>query len=89
MLQGYCRCRYTAAGPPVLRPVVRTLIAHLQGFVGTAYLLAVAPHERLVTLVQVVDEAIPALVGLREKGVVRHIGITGLPLDVFRKVLDR
>jgi hypothetical protein len=28
-------------------------------------------------------------VELREKGVVRHIGITGLPLNVFRKVLDR
>jgi hypothetical protein len=28
-------------------------------------------------------------VELRDKGLVRHIGITGLPLNVFRKVLDR
>lgn len=35
------------------------------------------------------NETIPALVALREKGLVRHIGITGLPLKIFRTVLDR
>ena len=38
---------------------------------------------------QVVNETIPALVELRDKGLVRHIGITGLPLKIFCTVLDR
>ena len=35
------------------------------------------------------EETIPALQKLKRQGKVRHIGITGLPLKVFRKVLDR
>lgn len=38
---------------------------------------------------QVVSETIPALLQLKEQGLVRHIGITGLPLAIFRYVLDR
>ena len=38
---------------------------------------------------QIVDETLPALVKLREAGRIRYIGITGLPLKVFRTVLDR
>ncbi len=35
------------------------------------------------------EETIPALQKLKRQGKVRHIGITGLPLKAFRKVLDR
>ena len=38
---------------------------------------------------QIVEETLPALVRLREAGRIRFIGITGLPLRVFRAVLDR
>lgn len=38
---------------------------------------------------QVVSETLPALVRLRDQGIVRHIGITGLPLGIFPYVLDR
>ncbi|MCX6953348.1 MAG: aldo/keto reductase [Verrucomicrobia bacterium] len=38
---------------------------------------------------QIVDETLPALVRLRERGRIGHIGITGLPLKVFPAVLDR
>ena len=40
-------------------------------------------------LVQVVNETLPALVKLREQGLVRFIGITGLPLKIFPYILDR
>jgi len=38
---------------------------------------------------KLVEETIPALQKLKRQGKVRHVGITGLPLKVFRKVLDR
>ncbi|PIA51837.1 hypothetical protein AQUCO_01000015v1 [Aquilegia coerulea] len=38
---------------------------------------------------QIVSETIPALQKLKEVGKIRHIGITGLPLEVFTYVLDR
>ena len=38
---------------------------------------------------QVITETLPALQRLKEQGVVRFIGITGLPLKIFRTVLDR
>lgn len=38
---------------------------------------------------QVVAETLPALVALRQQGIVRHIGITGLPLGIFPYVLER
>jgi L-galactose dehydrogenase len=37
---------------------------------------------------ELVSETIPVLQKLKRQGKVRHIGITGLPLKVFRKVLD-
>ena len=42
-----------------------------------------ADHE------QIVCETLPALQRLRQEGLVRHIGITGLPLKVFPSILDR
>lgn len=38
---------------------------------------------------QIVSETLPALQKLKESGKVRFIGITGLPLKVFKSVLDR
>ncbi|GLC38508.1 hypothetical protein PLESTB_001733100 [Pleodorina starrii] len=38
---------------------------------------------------QIVNETLPALAQLRNQGLVRHVGITGLPLEAFHYVLDR
>lgn len=38
---------------------------------------------------QIVDETIPALVALKDAGLVRHIGITGLPIKLYPAVLSR
>lgn len=37
---------------------------------------------------QVVNETLPALYTLKEEGLVGHIGITGLPLPVLRKITE-
>ncbi|KAI5661268.1 hypothetical protein M9H77_20591 [Catharanthus roseus] len=42
-----------------------------------------------VSLDQIVNETIPALLKLKEAGKTRFIGITGLPLGIFPYVLDR
>ena len=41
------------------------------------------------SLDQVIHETLPALRRLKEQGKVRFIGVTGLPLKIFRYVLDR
>jgi L-galactose dehydrogenase len=41
------------------------------------------------SLDQVLNETIPAMRKLQEQGKVRFVGITGLPLRIFRYVLDR
>jgi L-galactose dehydrogenase len=38
---------------------------------------------------QIVDETLPALHRLKQKGLTRFIGITGLPLRVFPSILDK
>ncbi len=38
---------------------------------------------------QIINETLPALAELKRQGVVRHIGITGLPLKVFPALLER
>ena len=40
-------------------------------------------------VLQVITETLPALLKLKAEGLVRFIGITGLPLKVFQTVLDR
>jgi L-galactose dehydrogenase len=40
------------------------------------------------SLDQIVDETLPALRRLREQGKLRFIGLSGLPLKIFRNVLD-
>lgn len=37
---------------------------------------------------QLVDETLPALEDMRAKGLVRHIGVTGLPLGIFPRILE-
>lgn len=34
-------------------------------------------------------EAIPALLEAKSEGLVRHVGITGLPLKIYSDILDR
>lgn len=41
------------------------------------------------TLLQVINETLPALHALKAQGLVRFVGITGLPLNMFKYVLDR
>jgi L-galactose dehydrogenase len=36
-----------------------------------------------------VEETLPTLLSLKQQGLVRHIGITGLPLKVFKSIIDR
>jgi L-galactose dehydrogenase len=38
---------------------------------------------------QIINEKLPTLHRLKEQGIVRHVGITGLPLKVFPAILDR
>ncbi|KIY92829.1 hypothetical protein MNEG_15134 [Monoraphidium neglectum] len=38
---------------------------------------------------QIVNETLPALAALKARGLVRFVGITGLPLGIFPYVLDR
>lgn len=40
-------------------------------------------------LLQIVNETIPALQKLKEEGLIKFIGITGYPLDIYTYVLDR
>lgn len=41
------------------------------------------------TAIQIINETLPALAALKARGLVRFVGITGLPLSVFQYVLDR
>ncbi|WP_277227526.1 aldo/keto reductase [Hymenobacter sp. YC55] len=38
---------------------------------------------------QVIEETLPALTSLKAMGVVKHVGITGLPLEKFRQVIEQ
>jgi len=53
------------------------------------YLDIINVHDiEFADLVQVCDETLPALVELREQGIVGHVGITNLTLHHFRYVID-
>ena len=55
---------------------------------GTDHLDIVQCHDiEFWPLQRIVDEALPALNGLKRSGKVRAIGITGYPLGIFRTVL--
>jgi L-galactose dehydrogenase len=38
---------------------------------------------------QIVDETLPTLKKLKDSGKIGHVGVTGLPLKVFKSILDR
>lgn len=57
---------------------------------GISYIDLIQCHDmEFVDLDQIVNETLPALLELKKAGVVRHIGITGLPLKIFSYILDR
>lgn len=65
---------------------VRESLERLQ----TPYIDLIQTHDiEFGDLDLVVNETIPALLKLKADGLVRHVGITGLPLKVFKHVLDR
>jgi L-galactose dehydrogenase len=57
---------------------------------GVDYVDVLQCHDiEFADLSQIVNETLPALVKLRSAGRIGHIGITGLPLKIFRSVIDR
>jgi aryl-alcohol dehydrogenase-like predicted oxidoreductase len=55
---------------------------------GLDYVDIIQCHDiEFGSLNQVINETIPALVELRQTGKVRYVGVTGLPLKIFREVL--
>lgn len=57
---------------------------------GVAHIDLIQCHDvEFAALAQVIEEAMPALQKLKQQGKVRRLGITGLPLRVFKKVLDQ
>ncbi|RIV39149.1 aldo/keto reductase [Micromonospora radicis] len=54
---------------------------------GTDHLDLIQCHDiEFGDLDQVIDETLPALAGLRDAGKVRHLGITGYPLEALTRV---
>jgi L-galactose dehydrogenase len=69
---------------------VRTSVDESLARLNVDYVDLIQCHDiEFGSLDQVVDETIPAMRRLQEQGKVRFIGITGLPLKIFRYVLDR
>lgn len=57
---------------------------------GLEFVDLIQCHDmEFVNLDQIVNETLPALLELKKQGKVRFIGITGLPLKIFKYVLDR
>lgn len=57
---------------------------------GVSHIDLIQCHDiEFGSLEQVIEETLPALERIRALGKVRFIGITGLPLGIFRTVLDR
>ncbi|KAK9815449.1 hypothetical protein WJX72_003882 [[Myrmecia] bisecta] len=69
--------------------VTRSVLESLERL-QLSYIDVIQTHDiEFGSLDQVVTETLPALQKLKEQGLVRHIGITGLPLKIYRTVLDR
>ena len=60
------------------------------GRMGLDWLDIIQCHDiEFGNLQQVMDEALPALRKLQERGKVRFVGVTGFPLKIFRTVLEQ
>ena len=56
----------------------------------TDHLDVILCHDiEFVDMRQIVEETIPMLRVLQRKGMVKHVGISGYPMNIFRYVLDR
>lgn len=56
----------------------------------TDYLDILLLHDiEFVSLTQIFDEALPALHKLKEQGKIRFYGVSGLPLNIFRRTLEK
>ncbi|RMZ53252.1 hypothetical protein APUTEX25_005241 [Auxenochlorella protothecoides] len=81
----YGQDTFDFSGPRVTRSVEESLER-----LHTSYIDLIQVHDmEFGSLDQIIAETLPALQRLKEKGLVRHIGITGLPLACFQYVLDR
>jgi aryl-alcohol dehydrogenase-like predicted oxidoreductase len=57
---------------------------------GTDHLDVILCHDiEFVPLQQIVDETLPALRKIQEQGKVRHVGVSGYPMKIFKFILDR
>lgn len=57
---------------------------------GVEYIDLLQCHDiEFVELSQIVNETLPALHQLKTAGRIGHVGITGLPLNIFPKVIDQ
>ena len=65
-------------------------IEHSLKRLGTDYVDLIQCHDiEFADHDQILDETLPTLLRLKEQGIVRHIGITGLPLSIYKSILDR
>ncbi|MBB5349931.1 L-galactose dehydrogenase [Haloferula luteola] len=65
-------------------------VEHSLARLGVDHLDLIQCHDiEFADHAQIVNETLPALQRLKAQGLVRHIGITGLPLKVFPSILDR
>jgi L-galactose dehydrogenase len=80
--------RYDRALFDFSRERVKASIDESLARLGVAYVDVVQCHDvEFVDLDKVVNEALPALRELQREGKVRFVGVSGLPLKVFREVL--
>jgi aryl-alcohol dehydrogenase-like predicted oxidoreductase len=57
---------------------------------GVDYLDILLCHDiEFVDMRQIIDETLPALHKIKQRGKVRFLGISGYPMNIFRYVLDR
>uniref|UniRef100_A0A383VNC4 NADP-dependent oxidoreductase domain-containing protein n=1 Tax=Tetradesmus obliquus TaxID=3088 RepID=A0A383VNC4_TETOB len=70
---------------------VRASISASMQRLGVSYIDILHCHdiEFCPDMRQTVDETLPALQQLKQQGVIRAIGITGYPLDIFSYILDK
>ena len=72
------------------RERIRASIDESLARLGAEYVDVVQCHDvEFADLNQIVDEALPTLRELQRQGKVRYLGVSGLPLKVFRTVLER